>query len=849
MNRLLLTSFFVFAGVNLALSQSDPGPALDYYFGSEASFDPSIPTPEHILNYQVGEWHISHDQLIMVVQEYCRISPRLSYRIIGRSYEGRPLMHIYATSAANQQNLEQLRRSHTDWLSPEVIRKPSWEEVPLVVTLGYTVHGNEASGINASVLVLYYLAASLDPELNRFLNENVVIVDPCLNPDGAHRFSTWVNSHKSLSSPDPSTISREHAEAWPGGRTNHYWFDLNRDWLLLRHPESRARITEFHRWKPNVLTDHHEMGTNSTFFFQPGIPSRNNPNTPEDAFVFTRKLAEKHAEYLDRIGSLYYTRESFDDFYYGKGSTYPDIHGGIGILFEQASPRGHLQESVNGDVSFPFAIRNQLTVSMSTIASAFDMKADLLQYQQAFYREALYEGKSSEVAAIAFSAPGDPIRALDLAQRLSIHNLEVLYVPALTLKDGDILEHAFLCRSEQPQYRLLKAMFDRVTEFQDSLFYDVSTWTFSLSHNLETRELSAQQLRRAMGDVTDIPTTFSEPEVISESVVAVGYDWGHTNASKMLVWLIEKGFLPRISELPVIAGESRLDYGGILIPLSPGLNDTDRRKLEIQARAFNIPLTSFTSGLTESIDLGSPSMSPAVLPKIAILVGNGVSGYEAGEMWHFFDQELGYPVTLLPQDRLGRTQFQEFTHLIMVNGSYLDLQMSQQSLEDWVRGGGTILATKGAINWLSSHGLTSIRREQSGPRSDIPDFSAFDQSSRLYGATRIGGAIFETTIDPSHPLTFGFPDQTLPLFKNSESTLVSNLQPFGHPIRYTETPLLSGYVSADNLTAISGTPAAAVESIGRGKVIALADNPVFRASWPGSKKLVENAVFLSFLMN
>ena len=849
MNRLLITLLFSFFFSSTLFAQDAQPIDLNYYFGSDARFDPDIPEPSEILGYQIGEWHISHDQLLMVVKEYCRTSSRLSYKVIGRTYEGRPLVHVYATSSANQTQLETLRQTHINWVSPQSNETPDLEDVPLVINLGYTVHGNEASGINASVLVLYHLAASQDSQLEQFLNENVIIVDPCLNPDGAHRFSTWVNSHKSLSSPDPSSLSREHGEAWPGGRTNHYWFDLNRDWLLLRHPESRARITEFHRWKPNILTDHHEMGVNSTFFFQPGIPSRNNPNTPEEAFEFTAKLAEKHAEYLDRIGSLYYSRESFDDYYYGKGSTYPDIHGGIGILFEQASPRGHIQESINGNVSFPFAIRNQLTVSMSTIASASEMKEDLLKYQQEFYQNALKEGKSSDVAAIAFSAPEDPLRALDLAQRLSIHDLDVQYVPSLFLDDGGQLEHAFLCKTEQSQYRLLKAMFDKVTEFPDSLFYDVSTWTFSLSHNLEIRELTAQQLRKVSGEAVEIPATFTERIEILETTVAVGYDWSQTNASKMLIWLIEEGFRPRISELPVISGESTLDYGAVLVPLSPGLSDAERRKLESKANALNIPLVTFSSGLTESVDLGSPSMKPAVLPRVAILVGDGVSGYEAGEMWYFFDQELGYPVTLVPQDRVGRTQFQEFTHLIMVNGSYQDLQISQPSLEDWARGGGTILATKGAINWLGSQGMTSIRRDQFGTRDDIPDFSSFDQASKLYGASRIGGAIFETTLDPSHPLVFGFPDETLPVFKNSEAALISTLQPFGHPMKYTEAPLLSGYVSDENLESISGTPAAAVERIGRGNIIALADNPVFRASWPGTKKLVENAIFLSILMN
>ena len=210
--------------------------------------------------------------------------------------------------------------------------------------LGYSIHGNEASGSNAVLLTAYYLAAANGEEIDNILNNSIIILDPSFNPDGLQRFSSWVNMHRSwVINPDPN--DREYSEAWPGGRTNHYWFDLNRDWLPVQHPESRARLKRFHEWKPNILTDHHEMGTNSTFFFQPGIPTRNFPRTPAKNLELTRKMAAFHAKYLDKIGSLYYSEESYDDYYIGKGATYADLNGGVAILFEQASSRGHLQEN------------------------------------------------------------------------------------------------------------------------------------------------------------------------------------------------------------------------------------------------------------------------------------------------------------------------------------------------------------------------------------------------------------------------------------------------------------------------------------------------------------------------
>ncbi|PTB99073.1 peptidase M14, partial [Thalassospira xiamenensis] len=256
-------------------------------------------------------------------------------------------------------------------------------------------HGDEPSGSNAALLFAYYLAAAEGDAIEQVLADSIILLDPSLNPDGLARFAQWTNQHKSQNLVADSQ-HREHVQDMPRGRVNHYWFDLNRDWLLLQHPESRARIANFQKWKPNVLTDFHEMGTDSTFFFQPGIPTRRNPHTPEENVELTAALAEKHAAALDEQGRLYFTEEAFDDFYVGKGSTYPDVHGAVGILFEQASSRGHLQESINGDVSFPFTIQNQLTTSLTTLFGAHANKAWFLDYQQRFYKEAMAAAQDAD---------------------------------------------------------------------------------------------------------------------------------------------------------------------------------------------------------------------------------------------------------------------------------------------------------------------------------------------------------------------------------------------------------------------------------------------------------------------
>ena len=256
--------------------------------------------------------------------------------------------------------------------------------MPIVVYQGFSVHGDEPSGSNAALPFMYHLLASDSEETIELLDNVIILLDPSLNPDGLQRFSQWANSNKNQSlNPDPN--DREYNQYWPRGRTNHYWFDLNRDYLPNQLIETKPKIQTYTEWLPNILTDHHEMGTNSSFFFQPGVPERKNPLISDLNQELTREIGTYHEEALNEIGSLYYSEEDYDDFFFGKGSTYPDANGGIGILFEQGSSRGHIQESVNGILTFPFTIRNQLTTAFSTVKAAKNMRVKLLNYMKDFY--------------------------------------------------------------------------------------------------------------------------------------------------------------------------------------------------------------------------------------------------------------------------------------------------------------------------------------------------------------------------------------------------------------------------------------------------------------------------------
>ena len=446
---------------------------LSYYFGDNTNFDESIPKPSEIIGHEVGEWHVTHDKLVQYMYAVAEASDRVLIEETGKTYENRPLLILKVSSNKNIKVLEKIQKKHIEISDGKKMNE--FENMPAVVYQGYGVHGNEASASNASILGIYYLAASNSEETNEILNNTVILFDPCLNPDGFQRFANWVNSNKNLV-PNPDNNDREFSEVWPGGRTNHYWFDLNRDWLPVQLPESQARVKTFTEWLPNIVTDHHEMGTNSTFFFQPGVPSRVNPLIPNLNQELTEKIAKYHADYLDKIGSLYYSKEDYDDFYFGKGSTYPDANGGIGILFEQGSSRGHIQNSQNGILTFPFAIRNQLTTTLSTLKAASSLKNELLAYMNTFYVNNFNESAKSKYKGIGFGNNQDKTSSYQLAKILKAHKIDVFETNDQKFK--------YYVPIKQKKSKLIKAMFNTQTKFEDSLFYDVSAWTFPLAFNL-----------------------------------------------------------------------------------------------------------------------------------------------------------------------------------------------------------------------------------------------------------------------------------------------------------------------------------------------------------------------------
>ena len=818
------------------LAQQSATP-LEYYLPEDVSYDQNIPTPNSIIGHEVGEWHITHDKLVQYMYALANASDRISIEDRGTTFEGRPLLLLTITAPANHNNLEAIRTNHVA-LTEQNSAAINTANMPIVVYQGFSIHGNEPSGSNAALVAAYYLAAAQGQKIENLLKNTVILFDPAFNPDGLQRFAYWANVHKAKNiNPDPN--DREYDEVWPGGRTNHYWFDMNRDWLPVQLPESRARIETFHNWYPNILTDHHEMGTNASFFFQPGIPSRTHPLTPSKNQELTGAIAKFHADAFNKIGSFYYTEESFDDFYYGKGSTFPDINGSIGILFEQASSRGHAQESDNGVLTFPFTIRNQFTAALSTLEAAVNMRTELLDYQRTFFSNARNEGASG--GAYVFGDAKDASKVYHLAEILQRHDIrfheleEDVTTNGTTFKKGS----SYLIPKNQKQHRLIEAMFEKRTSFQDSLFYDISAWTFPLAFNLDYSEAIATN--KAGTVVTDLE--HKTPPTPNRSSYAYLMEWHDYYAPKALNQILEKGVRAKVGMQPFSVGGNDYDYGTILIPVqNQSLSETEIYNLikEVSEES-HVRITGVNTGLTKGIDLGSNQFRSISPQRVAILVGEGITPYDAGEIWHLFDQRFDMLLTKLDTKNFGRVDLSRYTDIIIPNswGSGLGKEEAKK-LKTWVQNGGTLIGYKNAGRWFNSNELLKMEFKT---RKDTARNISFEQRGDYRGAQVIGGAIFKTTIDRSHPIAFGYSNKDLPVFRNSTLFLEADKDSYKNPIRYTKSPLLSGNISKPNLELLAETSAFKVGNLGRGQVLYFTDNHNFRAFWYGTNKLLFNAIF------
>lgn len=851
MRRFLIS----FMGLLALMAGSAIAEPVAFYLPEGTRHDPAIPTPESVLGFGLGERPVRHDRLVDYIRLLAERSPRMTIETIGHSHEGRPIEFLVVTSPANHARLESLRAAHRALSDDPAATAPS-EGMPVVTWLNYGVHGAESAGMDAVIPVLYHLAAAEGEAIERTLANSIILITAIFNPDGHSRRIDHVERFSSMV-PVTDPASEVH-NLWMTARTNHYWFDLNRQWLLQTQPESRAWLAAWQRWRPNVSVDFHEMGSNATYYFHPGEPRRKNPLIPDRSRRLLQKMAGFHAASLDEAGYLYYTEEGFDNYYIGKGSTYPHLNGSIGILFEAAAARGGAIETPNGMRTLALNIRHHVLTSLSSIAGAEALRGELLAYQRDFYRDSLEAAGKDPVGAWLIDSH-DRARLEMFRDLLARHDINV-HELARDVRVGDRdyrAGRALIVPLAQRQYAMIRGIFDRVKQFEEAVFYDVSGWTLPLAYDLDHAPLARRAYRPELLGATAGRVTVAWPEpAVSDYGYMLAYD--EYFAPRALYRLLDEGLLASVAlkpfEVETPQGRASFARGAIFIPLAGQTRSPqDIHRLVIAAASeAGIEARAVTSGLTptEGVDLGArQSFAPLARPSVLLFIDDGVPWSDAGEIWHLLDHDMRIPVTLRQKDRFSGLDWSRYSHVVLAGARLAPDDRLLERLGRFVREeGGVLIATRaGAVSVQKALFGHKAEKRTDGADKDGADVLVrrdYAEMPLAEAVDIVGGAVFGSDLDITHPLAFGHRDRAIASHRNMTAVLETPENPYAMVARYLkDDPVLSGYASDKRKAEIAGTPMLIADRLGRGSVILFADDPVFRASYPGTARLFLNAIF------
>jgi hypothetical protein len=808
-----------------------------YFKIDENKMNKAITTPEKFLGYGVGEQHTRHEKLVEYFRELDRQSDRVKVTAIGKTYENREQIVAIFTTSANHNRIEEIRQQH---LKAQISGGDS--KIPLVIHLGYNVHGNEPSSSESAMLTAYYLTASEDPETLNWLNEMVILMDPVINPDGRDRHTHWANMHKAFP-PVADPFDREHTEVWPGGRTNHYWFDMNRDWFPVVHQESKNRVNFFHQWRPYVQTDHHEMGSSSTFYFDPGKYSSNNPVVPNYLYdTIYPKYGEYFAKAMSGIGSMYFTKEAFDKLYPGYGSSYINFYGGAGFLFEQGSSRGHIQETTTIPITFAFTIRNQFTASLTTIRASLAERSRLYKLRKDFYSASAEHARKAAVKGYMFGDANDATKTKAFVDLLLTHEIEVY-------QNDEKASLPYYVPTEQPNYIMVRSIFEKDITYTDSLFYDASTWSLIQAYGLPFTELKAP----ATKGTRVLAVSKKVVGVSGKSDYAYVFELLDYNAHKAINKLQEAGVMVQTAMRPFaanIAGKQKqFGYGSISIPVNLQRISSDSifRAVSKTAAETGVMIYPVETGLNiGGIDLGSGYLRTVTVPKVMMVIGSGVAAAEAGEIWHLLDQRLSMTITKMEHIYLNRAELGRYNTIILVSGTY-DKAIADK-LKPWVQAGGSLITIKGGSEWAIRNGFTKEKLTVIDTPKNVVRYD-YDDATEIEGAKALGGSIFQVDLDTTNPIGYGYTKRKLSVYKNSSTFLAPSANPYSTVAKYAENPVVGGYYHRASLEKIKKSASILIGGEGSGRVIMFADDPNFRGTWYGTNKLFLNALFFGSLIS
>jgi hypothetical protein len=801
-----VVAVFGLAIVGFALGQVDPVSVYDFKVGK---YSAAVPRPFEPIGFKIGDRHITSGEVVRYIQAIDASSDRVQSGIYGETYDGRQLPYAVVSSPKNLARLDEIvKQNRKNVFDSSAVSDADLERMPLILWIGGGVHGNEASGVESCLMTLYHLAADQRSETRDLLDKMVVIVAPMYNPDGRDRFANWVNAQRGKNALADGQDT-EHSEPWPGGRTNKYWFDLNRDWFPLTQPESAGRHQLVMKFRPQVILDYHEQG-GENYFFQPGVQSRVNPFTPKANQEFTFKFARYFAKAMEGAGEGYYTEERYDDFYIGKGSTYPDVIGSIGILFEQASSRSLLRPTGDGVLSFAHTVRNQVVTSLASLEAGRDMRVELLRYQRDFF------GRNRLPAESGSYFVRDDNAGRELVNMLLPHEIEVY------AKSG-----GFVIPRGQPLNRLLSAMFEEQLKFDDKLFYDISSW--SLKHVTEA-------------EVTVVVSGSEGAKRVMEPLKPVSSFGDEAHPLGFIVMNRESGFHSAVNAA-LAAG-----YRGSIATRAIGqasagdvyfeASDKDREFFKKLAARFGVWIVGVLGETGEIVSWGGNAVTRIPTPKIGLLVGSGVDSNNAGEQWWMLDRKLDIPVALLDVSRIDSLDLSKYSAILVTGGRYP--AATADALVAFARNGGTIVATASGASWASSTAIWTLKSES--VRSDFSGMS-YGELQEVRGIDPVPGSVFQVVYDKSHPLSWG--QERTATFRESGSFWEVPTEAGVTVAKYSDHPVVSGFVLPGIAELAKGKAAVLAKRLGSGRVVLIADNPCFRGYMTAQRRIWLNALFFS----
>lgn len=848
-----LCLLLVFLATGIAAQPQPEKYAYDLsYFLPEGNYtyNKAIPTPESVLGFQIGRQHAEWGQVVKYMETLAAASSRVTVKEMGRTYQHRPFLEVVFTSEENQKKIEQIKEEHFKLSDTNQSGSLSLKEMPVVVNLIYSIHGNEPSGVNASLAIAYFLTAAEGDGIRDLLNNTVVVMTPGANPDGINRFASWVNTTRSLT--DVSDLnSREFLEPWPSSRTNHYWADCNRDWLMAQHPEGINGLNTYFDWLPNIVVDQHEQGSARPYYFSPGHPKRTHPFTPQLNQDLTAEISSYCATELDKIGTGYYSKEGYDDYYYGKGAAYGDIHGSVCLLYEQGTSRGHLRMTVNGIRSFAWTIRNQAFASYATLLAAYRMKDRLLTYQKEYYEKTEADAKKELIKGYVFDTRGSKAITFHFLENMAHHRIDVYRLAKDYAADGKQFkkEDAYVIPVDQKYSMMVKTLMENSLEYIDSTFYDISTWTFPHAFNL--KYVPVKSTAGFMGDrVTENP--FPQGQVIGgKSDYGYVFENKEFYAPKVIYELQQKGLYINVSGRPFTfhSGDIKkeMGYGTVQVmaqnqPVSP---DEIYHTMVKLSKETGVDIYAATTGLMEDVDLASPAYMPIKQPKVAVLVGRTMGIPDSGEIWYLLDKRFQMRPVLIENNLLTAKKLQAYNVIVMANGVPSLSKSSSAALKEWIGNGGTLIATGKAYEWVKEEGILALKTKSTAIKNDSTAYLPYEDKKTAGAGNSMAGVILNCHLDKTHPLAWGLDQKEIAVLKKGNIIFKKEADPYISPLHYTSKPLLSGFLSAKNQKLVKDTPAVFAKPYKTGCVIVFADDMNFRSYWFGTSKLFMNAVFFN----